>query len=132
MAQFTDDPDAIRAQIETLNAITAYYASLTERVSNRKARREFPDYVISAKQAAGKRDDILRKINDSPRFATGGVIYPTRVETINNRRGPEAAIIFAWSPGQPHHLSPAEARKLRDQLDEFIDGTEQFKTGSES
>lgn len=111
--------DAIRAQIETLNAITAYYASITavpKQVENK--------YVFNGTDSLAEQ---LRKMNASgaqhipiTEFARGGVIYPTTVEIVDTSRGPEAGITFAWSPDQPHRLTRNEALKLRDQLSQFL------------
>lgn len=107
--RFPDNSDAIRAQIETLKAITAYYTAATGQVTA-------PRFVIPEKRV----DEALRKINDSPRFASGGVIYPTKVEIVDTSRGPEAAITFAWNPDQPHRLNRNEAIELRHQLSQFL------------
>ena len=109
--------DAIRAQIETLNAITAYYTAATKEVAT-------PRYVFGGRPSGQKSDDTLRKINESEStdkvIRHGGVIYPTTVEIVDTRRGPEAAITFAWTPDQPHRLDRNEATKLRDQLSQFL------------
>ncbi|MDV8066419.1 hypothetical protein R4P64_07875 [Rhodococcus sp. IEGM 1366] len=121
---FPDNTDAIRAQIETLNAITAYYASITAIPAVR------PEPVITAKDIAnvgGAVADALHKMNRSgaqviqgEKFARGGVVYPTKVETITAANGPVAAITFAWSPDEAHHLGRNEVLELRDQLSRFL------------
>lgn len=127
---FPDDSDAIRAQIEALNAITAYYAAMTERVrvrANRTDRMGFARGGATPPMEKQSVAEVLEKLNKSgaqhipnSKFARGGVIYPTTVEIVNTRRGPEAAITFAWSPDQPHHLSRTEVLELRDQLSQFL------------
>lgn len=116
--------DAIRAQIETLNAITAYYASIT---ATPKLAESEPTYTLSGTASAKETVDQYLKVREHAlHIATekvlrrGGVIYPTKVETINTSRGPEAAITFAWTPDQPHRLDRNEAMKLRDQLSQFL------------
>jgi len=132
--RFPDDSDAIRAQIETLNAITAYYTAATKQITP-------PGHVISAKQAEkamrGRAGDILRKINEgvpvtpAEKFAVGGVIYPTKVEMIATSNGPIAAITFAWST-EAHHLGRNEAMELRDQLSGFLFESTKKAPGCES
>lgn len=128
---FPDDSDAIRAQIGALNAITAYYAAMTERVrvrANRTDRMEFARGGAIPPMEKQPVAEALENLNTSgaqhisnPEFARGGVIYPTKVEMINTKRGPvSAAITFAWSPDEPHHLSRNEVLELRDQLSQFL------------
>ena len=126
-----DQHDAIRAQIDTLKAITAYYASITVAHNLGGGRRTYTVPVDQVRSAQSARD-ALRKINESEPTAPsgrlvngktparGGFIYPTTVEIVDTSRGPEAGITFAWSPDQPHRLSRNEAMKLRDQLSQFL------------
>lgn len=122
--------DATRAQIETLNAIAAYYAAMTERVrvrANRTDRMEFargganpPMEKRSVAEALREQSKATDRHGWRDRFARGGVIYPTKVEMITAANVPVAAITFAWNPEEAHHLGRNEVLKLRDQLSQFL------------